>query len=108
MIHTLTGHPETELGIVALILAVMGIIIIIGKGDKLIAGYNTMSKRRRGMYHIRRIRIVIAGMLWVCAGYVFTLVRFAENMKFVTTSSFIFGIVILTAVVLCSTWAKRR
>ena len=108
MIHTLTGHPDTELGIVTLILAVMGIIIIIGKGDKLIAGYNTMSKRRRGMYHIRRIRIVIAGMLWVCAVYVFTLVRFADNMKFVTTSSFIFGIIVLTAVVLCSTWAKRK
>lgn len=108
MTHTVTGHPETELCIVALILVVLGIVIIIGKGDKLIAGCNTMSKRRRGMYHVRRIRIVVAGMLWVCAAYMFTLVWFAENMKFVTTSSFIFGIVILTAVVLCSTWAKRR
>ena len=50
----------------ALILVVLGIVIIIGKGDKLIAGCNTMSKRRRGMYHVRRIRIVVAGMLWVC------------------------------------------
>ena len=47
MIHTVTGHPETELCIVALILVVLGIVIIIGKGDKLIAGCNTMSKRRR-------------------------------------------------------------
>ena len=63
MIHTVTGHPETELCIVALILVVLGIVIIIGKGDKLIAGCNTMRKRRRGMYHVRRIRIVVAGML---------------------------------------------
>ncbi len=108
MIHTVTGHPETELCIVALILVVLGIVIIIGKGDKLIAGYNTKSKRRRGMYHIQRLRSVIAGILWVCAAYVFTLVWFAENMKFVKTSSCAFVVLTLIAVVLCSTWAKKK
>lgn len=108
MIHTVTGHPETELCIVALILVVLGIVIIIGKGDKLIAGCNTMSKRRRGMYHIQRLRSVIAGILWVCAAYVFTLVWFADDTKFVTRSSVAFVVFILTAVVLCSTWAKKK
>ena len=33
--------------IVAAILVIMGIIILIGKGDNLIAGYNTASKEER-------------------------------------------------------------
>ncbi|MBR4227934.1 MAG: DUF3784 domain-containing protein, partial [Bacteroidales bacterium] len=42
--------------IVAALLLVMGIIIIIGKGDNLIAGYNTASKEERAKYNIKRLR----------------------------------------------------
>lgn len=34
--------------IVAALLLIMGIIILIGKGDNLIAGYNTASQKREG------------------------------------------------------------
>ncbi len=33
--------------ILSVLLAVMGVIILIGKGDNLIAGYNTASKEER-------------------------------------------------------------
>lgn len=42
--------------IVAAILAIMGIVILMGKGDNLIAGYNTASKAEREEYNIKRLR----------------------------------------------------
>ena len=49
--------------ITAAILAIMGIIVLIGKGDNLIAGYNTASKAEREQYHIKRLRGLIGGLL---------------------------------------------
>lgn len=42
--------------IVAAILAIMGVLILIEKGDNLIAGYNTASKEERAKYNIKRLR----------------------------------------------------
>ena len=53
--------------IVAAILLIMGIIILIGKGDNLIAGYNTASKEEKEQYNIKRLRGLIGGILLVLA-----------------------------------------
>lgn len=36
--------------IVAAIFVIMGVVILIGKGDNLIAGYNTASQKERAQY----------------------------------------------------------
>ena len=46
---------------------IMGIIILIGKGDNLIAGYNTASKEERSQYYIKRLRGLIGGFLLILA-----------------------------------------
>ena len=53
--------------IVAAILLIMGIIILVGKGDNLIAGYNTASKEEKSQYNIKRLRGLIGGILVVLA-----------------------------------------
>ena len=45
--------------VVAAILLIIGIIILIGKGDNLIAGYNTASKEERSQYNIKFKALVI-------------------------------------------------
>ena len=45
--------------IIAALLVVMSIVILIGKGDWLISGYNTASPEERAQYNIRRLRLVI-------------------------------------------------
>ncbi|MBP5483310.1 MAG: DUF3784 domain-containing protein [Bacteroidales bacterium] len=52
---------------VAAILVIMGIIILIGKGDKLIAGYNTASEEEKAQYNVKRLRGLIGGLLIVLA-----------------------------------------
>ena len=45
---------------VTLILAPFFLLIVLGKGDNLIAGYNTATKEERTRYNIKRLRGVIA------------------------------------------------
>lgn len=43
---------------VALLCLVMAIVILCGKGDMLISGYNTASPEERAQYNILRLRLV--------------------------------------------------
>ena len=93
--------------IIAIILAIMGIIVLAGKGDMLIAGYNTASKEEKAKVNIKRLRLLIGGLLLVLAPLCFIL-----NDENSTSSGLIFtGIVIMLSliiVVLANTWAKKE
>ena len=47
------------LSVVSVIMIVLCAIILSGKGDYLIAGYNTASEKKRAQYDIKRLRIVV-------------------------------------------------
>lgn len=54
----------------AIVFFIIGIVILIGKGDWLIAGYNTASDEERKKVNIVRLRIVMAIICWLSAGFV--------------------------------------
>ncbi len=54
----------------AIVFFIIGIVIFIGKGDWLIAGYNTASEEERKKVNIVRLRIVMAIICWLSAGFV--------------------------------------
>ena len=56
--------------IIASIFVVLGIIVLAGKGDMLIAGYNTASKEEKEKVNIKRLRLLIGGLLVVWLLYV--------------------------------------
>ncbi|MBR4402617.1 MAG: DUF3784 domain-containing protein [Flavobacteriales bacterium] len=93
--------------IVGLILAIMGVTILIGKGDNLIAGYNTASKEEREQYNIKRLRGLIGGLLIVLAPMTILLIG-AETIT--ATFSFIILTLLLCiiVVILANTWAKKK
>ena len=93
--------------IVAAILLIMGIIILVGKGDNLIAGYNTASKEEKSQYNIKRLRGLIGGILVVLAPMMLLLLgkeSLADTLSFVVLT-FVLCIVV---VILANTWAKKR
>ena len=93
--------------IVAATLLIMGIIILIGKGDNLIAGYNTASKEEKAQYNIKRLRGLIGGILVVLAPMMLLLLgkeSLAATLSFVVLT-FVLCIVM---VLLANTWAKKR
>ncbi|MBP5213027.1 MAG: DUF3784 domain-containing protein [Bacteroidales bacterium] len=93
--------------IVAATLVIMGIIILIGKGDNLIAGYNTASKEERAKYNIKRLRGLIGGLLIVMAPMMF-LLNGEDTMS--ATWSFVALVFVLciVVVILANTWAKKK
>lgn len=54
----------------AIVFFIIGIVILIGKGDWLIAGYNTASEEERKKVNIVRLRIVMTIICWLSAGFV--------------------------------------
>ena len=90
--------------ILAVVCAVLATILYSGKGDKLIAGYNTASKEEREEINITRLRIVMGTSMLATAAASFLL---SEDI----TSSLcycgaIFVICIIT-VIMANTWAKK-
>ena len=62
--------------IISLIVLVFAIIILTGKGDNLIAGYNTSTEEDKKKYNIKRVRICIGGMLLILSPI---MLMFADN-----------------------------
>ncbi|MBR5075551.1 MAG: DUF3784 domain-containing protein [Bacteroidales bacterium] len=93
--------------LVAALLLVMGIIVLIGKGDNLIAGYNTASEEEKSHYNIKRLRGLIGGFLIVLAPMMLLMLR-EESMT--STWSFIAVTLVLciVVVILANTWAKKK
>lgn len=61
---------EAELYVIipiVLILVALGILILIGKGDWAISGYNTASPEEKAQYNIRRLRLLTGLTLLVVA-----------------------------------------
>ena len=88
-------------------MVILGILILAGKGDMLIAGYNTASKKEKEQVNIKRVRLLVGGLLIVIAPLCFLL---DDNNDI--ASGFLFaGIVMvlsLIVVVLANTWAKKK
>ena len=93
--------------IVAAILVIMGIIILIGKGDNLIAGYNTASKEERAQYNIKRLRGLIGGLLIAMAPMMMLLAGEPATEKVWSFSALVF-VVCIIVVILANTWAKNK
>lgn len=93
--------------VIAVLLLVMGIVILIGKGDNLIAGYNTTSQEERAKYNIKRLRGLIGGFLIVLAPMMLLLEAGPAPTSVLAFSSLVvfFSIII---VILANTWAKKK
>ena len=93
--------------IVALVCAGLGIWILIGKGDNLIAGYNTASKEERERYDIKRLRGLIGGLMIVLAPLLLLMIG-KESMASIWSFCGIVLVLCIVVVILANTWAKMK
>ncbi len=87
--------------IILFIVFVLATIILTGKGDNLIAGYNTSTKEEKERYNIKRVRICIGGMLLILSPI---MLLFADN--FVLLIAVVPPLSILS-IIFANTWAKK-
>lgn len=93
--------------VLAVFLVIMAIVILAGKGDWLIAGYNTASKEEKETVNVKRLRLIVGLLMLVIAPMLFMLGEHTDKI-----SGLIFaGIVIVlttVAIILANTWAKKK
>lgn len=93
--------------ILALVFAGMGILILVGKGDNLIAGYNTPSREEREQIDIKRLRGLVGGLLIVLAPLMLLMLG-KESMTSSWSFSALVFVLCIVVVVLANTWAKKK
>lgn len=93
--------------ILALVFAGMGILILVGKGDNLIAGYNTASREEREQIDIKRLRGLVGGLLVVLAPLMILLLG-NETMASAGSFGAIVFVLCIVVVILANTWAKKK
>ena len=95
-------------GIIAVLFLVFAIVFLMGKGDKLIAGYNTASEEERAKINIKRLRVLMAILSVITAGYVSILPILGDNPQDQMVGMFVFFAITIIFVILANTWAKRK
>ena len=94
--------------IFATIFIVLAVIFLMGKGDMLIAGYNTASEEERKKVNIHRLRILMAIISVLTAVFCSVMPFIGHEKENVLTAGFAFVAVTFVFVILANTWAKKK
>ena len=92
----------------AVMFLVLAVIFLMGKGDMLIAGYNTASEEERAKINIKRLRVLMAILSVITAGYVSILPFIGDNPHDQMVGGFVFFAITILFVILANTWAKKK
>lgn len=86
----------------------LAIVFYLGKGDKLIAGYNTASEEERKKVNIQRLRIMMSCISVITAAFCVSLPIVGNNIQAQLGAAAVFMAVIIFVVILANTWAKKK
>ena len=90
-----------------ILLVPLTLLILSGRGDNLIAGYNTASEKEREQFNMKRLRIVIGGMLFLTI-IAFWIPVLIGNQKFIIPMTIALFPMCFIGIILANTWAKKK
>ena len=93
---------------IALCFLILAYIIMKGKGDMFIAGYNTASEEEKAQVNIKRLRILVALTSVLTSGFCVTLPFLAQYNGAVIGAAVVLLSFSLVVVFLANTWAKKK
>lgn len=94
--------------VLAVLFVILAVIFLMGKGDKLIAGYNTASEEERQQVNIQRLRLLMAIISVITAAFCAILPFIGNDDANVLTATFLFILITIVFVILANTWAKKK
>ena len=94
--------------IIASISFLMSIVIAIGKGDWLIAGYNTSSKEEKAKMNIKRLRLLTSIFLLITCAFVLLLPYAAQEQTLLYLLIAGFWCALFVFLILANTWCKKK
>lgn len=92
---------------VTAIFGIMGLIVLLGKGDMLIAGYNTASKEERERVNIKRLRLLMGGFMIVLAFLAFLLVEEGSLLSILGFGAIVLVLAFIVIALANSSWTKK-
>lgn len=98
----------------SVVLVLLGVTILKGKGDMLISGYNTLPPEKKAQYDVKRLRRVTAYLLFVIAIILPLYELYASTLdeSKLAMSSIVLTVVIVAVsiigVILMNTYCKRK
>ena len=92
----------------SILFIVLAIILLMGKGDMLIAGYNTASEEERNKIDIKRLRIVMAILMVITAVFCAILPLIGNNKTSQLAAAGIFIAITIVGIIVANTWAKKK
>ena len=93
---------------IALMMVVLAFVILKGRGDGLIAGYNTASKEEQEKYNIKRLRIVVAAILLFVPALILVAACFDDITGITLDFLPVLLIVVVVGIILANTWCKKK
>lgn len=94
--------------VIATLFIVLAIILLMGKGDMLIAGYNTASEEERKTIDIKRLRIVMAVLMVITAILCAIVPLLGNDKKSILAAAGIFIAITFVGIIFANTWAKKK
>lgn len=94
--------------LITALLGIMGLIILSGKGDMLIAGYNTASKEEKEKENIKRLRLLMGVFLIVLALLAFLLIEEESLMSIMGFGAITLILAFIVIGLANSSWAKKQ
>ena len=91
--------------IIAVVFLVVGIIILIGKGDRFVKVLNRPGAER---YNVKRVRLVQALLMFVGTATFILFSVFQQNVKLLQIIGGVLIFLVAILVVLQYTWAKKK
>jgi drug/metabolite transporter (DMT)-like permease len=92
----------------AILFIALALVFLAGKGDKLIAGYNTASEGERSKVDIHRLRILMAICSFLGAALCVFLGFCGEDKGKSTIAVIVFIVLTIVIIILSNTWAKKK
>ena len=90
-----------------ILLVPLTLLILSGRGDNLIAGYNTATKEERDQFNMKRLRMVIGGILFLTI-IAFWIPVLIGNQKFIIPMTIVLIPICFIGIILANTWAKKK
>ena len=94
--------------IFSVLFIILAIVFYLGKGDKLIAGYNTASEEERKKVNIQRLRILMSCISVITAAFCVSMPIVGNKIQAQLGAVAVFMAVIIFVVILANTWAKKK
>lgn len=95
------GYSMNSILIVAIILFALSIVLLTGKGSFLVAGYNTMSKKKKSFFDGKVISRSVGVLLLICSLLQFavyiTKTYFEQHMKVIMAVTTTISILLIVA-----------